>query len=80
MRIDSPEIAAQHALDPVDVLNRNALIEPVLLADLSITAGSRSSPAMIIAGSPGRSCCSEKISTDTKEQCRMSCTIRLRGR
>ena len=28
------EIAGQHALDPVDVLHRERLIEPVLLADL----------------------------------------------
>ena len=28
------EIAGQHALDPVDVLHRHRLIEPVLLADL----------------------------------------------
>src|SRR5437588_4444842 len=31
-----------------------------------MTAGSRSSPAMVSAGSPGRSCWSEKMITDTK--------------
>src|SRR6266446_3236925 len=31
-----------------------------------MTLGSRSSPASAIAGSPGSSCCSPKISTDTK--------------
>src|SRR5689334_4182926 len=33
----------------------------------AMTLGSRSSPAMAIAGSPGRSCCSPKISTDTRK-------------
>src|SRR5947209_17057135 len=42
----------------------------------AITAGSRSSPAITSAGSPGSSCCSEKISTDTKNSVGMSWTIR----
>ena len=33
------EVAGQHALDPVDVLHRNRLIEPVLLADLGDDLG-----------------------------------------
>src|SRR5258706_13788087 len=33
----------------------------------AITVGSWSSPPMAIAGSPGRSCCSPKISTDTRK-------------
>src|SRR5439155_17738729 len=41
-----------------------------------MTAGSRSSPAITSAGSPGSSCCSEKISTDTKNSVGMSWTIR----
>src|SRR5438270_5784456 len=31
-----------------------------------MTAGSRSSPASAVAGSPGNNCCSPKISSDTK--------------
>src|SRR5262249_39398449 len=42
----------------------------------SITAGSRSSPAMTSAGSPGNSCCSEKISTDTKNSVGISWKMR----
>src|SRR3981189_2724372 len=42
-----------------------------------MTAGSRSSPAMTSAGSPGNKCCSEKISTDTKNNVGMICRIRL---
>ena len=34
MRRDSAEVTRQHALDPVGVLNRDWLIEPVLMADL----------------------------------------------
>src|SRR4051794_4896439 len=45
----------------------------------SITAGSRSSPAITSAGSPGNSCCSEKISTDTKNSVGINC-IRRRAR
>src|SRR5436190_17809069 len=41
-----------------------------------MTSGSRSSPAMTSAGSPGNSCCSEKISTDTKNSVGISWTMR----
>src|SRR6266542_1265281 len=41
-----------------------------------MTSGSRSSPAMTNAGSPGSNCCSEKISTDTKNSVGMSWTTR----
>src|SRR5215469_4820345 len=33
-----------------------------------MTAGSRSSPASAVAGSPGNSCCSPKINNDTKNR------------
>src|SRR6516225_6165020 len=33
-----------------------------------MTAGSRSSPANAVAGSPGNSCCSPKINSDTKNR------------
>ena len=77
MRIDSPRSPDEHALDPVDVLHRDRLIEAVLLADLRDHVGIASSPAMTSAGSPGSNCCSEKISTDTKNSVGMSCSSRL---
>src|SRR6266852_5747160 len=43
-----------------------------------MTLGSRSSPASAIAGSPGSSCCSPKISTDTKNSVGMIAARRLR--
>src|SRR5258705_11837542 len=43
----------------------------------SITAGSRSSPAMTSAGSPGSRCCSEKIRIDTKNSVGTSWARRL---
>src|SRR5260370_34711539 len=42
----------------------------------SSTLGSRSSPAMISAGSPGRSCCRPKISIDTRISVGMICSSR----
>src|SRR5713226_5490261 len=42
-----------------------------------MTSGSFSSPAITRAGSPGRSCCSEKMMTDTKNSVGMSCSSRL---
>src|SRR5258705_13621815 len=42
-----------------------------------MTFGSRSSPAIATAGSPGRSCCSPKISTDTKKSVGMIAARRL---
>src|SRR5215471_20544009 len=42
-----------------------------------MTSGSRSSPAMTSAGSPGSSCCSEKIITDRKNNVGTSCSSRL---
>jgi hypothetical protein len=71
------EVARQHALDPVDVLHRDRLIEPVLRRICAITSGSRSSPAITSAGSPGSNCCSEKISIDTKNSVGISCRRRL---
>src|SRR5439155_2219984 len=41
-----------------------------------MTLGSRSSPAMTSAGSPGNSCCSEKIRIDTKNSVGMSWAMR----
>src|SRR3954467_12701300 len=41
-----------------------------------MTAGSRSSPAITSAGSPGNNCWSEKISTDTKNSVGTICTMR----
>src|SRR5690242_20642784 len=41
-----------------------------------MTAGSRSSPAITIAGSPGRSCCSEKIRIDTNSNVGTSWAMR----
>src|ERR1044071_8824400 len=43
----------------------------------SRTAGSRSSPAMTSAGSPGNSCCREKMITDTKNSVGINCSRRL---
>src|SRR6476661_5850743 len=40
------------------------------------TLGSRSSPAMISAGSPGSSCCRPKISIDTRITVGMICSRR----
>src|SRR5437879_5649226 len=42
-----------------------------------MTAGSRSSPAITSAGSPGNRCCSEKIRIDTKNSVGISCRTRL---
>src|SRR3954453_6936777 len=42
-----------------------------------MTSGSRSSPAITSAGSPGNNCCSEKIRIDTKNSVGISCRIRL---
>src|SRR5258708_1084299 len=42
----------------------------------SSTLGSRSSPAMISAGSPGSSCCRPKISIDTRISVGMICSSR----
>src|ERR1051325_7495510 len=42
----------------------------------SSTAGSRSSPAMINAGSPGSNCCRPKISIDTRIRVGMICSRR----
>src|ERR1700728_1242456 len=42
-----------------------------------MTLGSRSSPAITSAGSPGSNCSSEKINTDTKNSVGISCRIRL---
>src|SRR3954453_17219512 len=39
-------------------------------------SGSRSSPAITNAGSPGSNCCSEKIRIDTKNSVGISCTRR----
>src|SRR3954471_5757501 len=44
-----------------------------------MTSGSRSSPAITSAGSPGSNCCSEKISTETKNSVGTIC-IRRRAR
>src|SRR5215475_2853459 len=41
-----------------------------------MTAGSRSSPPITRAGSPGKSCCSEKIRMDTKNSVGTSWAIR----
>src|SRR5207248_9553987 len=41
------------------------------------TLGSRSSPAITSAGSPGNRCCSENIRIDTKNRVGISCTMRL---
>jgi len=42
------------------------------------TFGSRSSPAIAIAGSPGSNCCSPKIITDTKKSVGMMAPRRRR--
>src|SRR5436190_23752871 len=42
-----------------------------------MTLGSRSSPAITSAGSPGNRCCSENIRIDTKNSVGISCTMRL---
>src|SRR5450631_1452432 len=42
-----------------------------------MTSGSRSSPAITSAGSPGNRCCSEKIRIDTKNSVGISCRMRL---
>src|SRR6266478_2288442 len=42
-----------------------------------MTLGSRSSPAITRAGSPGSKCCSEKIRTDTKNSVGINCNRRL---
>src|SRR4051794_17055479 len=41
-----------------------------------MTLGSRSSPAITSAGSPGSNCCSEKISIDTKNSVGTICAMR----
>src|SRR3954451_25134979 len=41
-----------------------------------MTSGSRSSPAMTSAGSPGSNCCSEKIRIETKNSVGISWTMR----
>src|SRR4051794_35444353 len=43
----------------------------------AITLGSRSSPAITMAGSPGNRCCSEKIRIDAKNSVGISCRMRL---
>src|SRR6202140_4694521 len=43
----------------------------------AITSGSRSSPAITSAGSPGNKCCREKIRIDTKNSVGISCRMRL---
>src|ERR1700681_2637685 len=42
-----------------------------------MTSGSRSSPAITSAGSPGNKCCNEKMSIDTKNSVGISCITRL---
>src|SRR5579862_6400289 len=42
-----------------------------------MTVGSRSSPAITSAGSPGNRCCNEKIRIDTKNNVGISCITRL---
>src|SRR5689334_2023781 len=41
-----------------------------------MTAGSRSSPAMISAGSPGSNCCRQKMMIETKKTVGTSCSKR----
>src|SRR5438445_3625423 len=41
-----------------------------------MTSGSRSSPAITSAGSPGSNCCSEKIRTETKNSVGINWTTR----
>ena len=61
------EIAAQHLAHPDAVLHRHRPVEVVLArGSPPPPTGSCSSPASARAASPGRSCCSEKISTETK--------------
>ena len=61
------EVAVQHAADPVQVAHRQRLVEMQLLAQVrdhgrvALLAGEDRSP-----GSPGSSCCSPKISIETK--------------
>src|ERR1700722_17100568 len=43
----------------------------------AMTSGSRSSPAITSAGSPGNRCCSEKIRIDTKNSVGISCRMPL---
>jgi len=59
------EVAAQHAADPVEVADRQRLVEIELRAQRLDRRGSRSRRRETIAGSPGRSCCSPKTSIDT---------------
>src|SRR3954454_4724502 len=42
-----------------------------------MTSGSRSSPAITSAGSPGNRCCNEKIRIETKNSVGISCRMRL---
>ena len=53
-RWSTPEVAAQRLPDPLHVLHRQRLVEPVRRAgSRASTAGSRFSPPSAIAGSPG---------------------------
>ncbi len=71
------EIARQHALASSTRTGPAAADRAGTAARIcSITAGSRSSPAMTRAGSPGSSCCSEKMITDTKNSVGTSCRSR----
>ena len=60
------KIAAQRRRRPSAVAHRQRLVEVELFAQVGDDFWSRSSPARITAGSPGSSCCSPKISIETK--------------
>src|SRR5881392_3039310 len=68
-----PDVIAQYRLDPPVPVQYVYRIKGVL------TPGSRSSPAITSAGSPGSNCCSEKIRIDTKNRVGIS-WIRRRAR
>src|SRR4051794_39168272 len=77
MRSDSPKSPDSTPLTQYKYCTGIGRSSRYCLRICAITSGSRSSPAITSAGSPGSRCCSEKIRIDTKNSVGISCSRRL---
>src|SRR6185312_15499230 len=75
-RCDSPRLPCSTPFSQYTYWTGSGLSRCIVSRRCAITAGSRSSPARTIAGSPGRSCCSPKISTDATNSVGTICAMR----